>query len=1108
MDIATLVCCIIFIIVGFVILWKVWAGSKRDRKNIARALKMVPMLIHLPPSTDDIEVGGRDERDVINEQLSEAQVMYSIISSTLKKGLKAKLYGQKHISFEIVAHDGFIKYYAIVPAVLTETIKQAITAAYPTARLEEVADPNFFSSEGKINAVAGGELRLKEEYWYPIATYEDTKRDVALGLINAMSVAKKGDGIGLQIMFRPTDGSWVNKSLERVQNIKDGKKWKNSTGNLINRAAYNAGNLVGDVARALWEPPSEHEKYEDENKVLTNLQQEEIQKIEDKTKYPGFEVLIRIVASSNNKVRSETLLGSVVSIFSQFDLPQYNGFRYDVQNRAEDLVRDYILRIFPATSRSMVLNSVEMASLFHLPAQNAIPTSQVERQAVKQVDGPAKLAEDGIILGVNEFRGEKKVIRLREKDRRRHTYAIGATGSGKSVLLENLAYQDMCDGRGFCFIDPHGDAVEWLLSRVPQERMDDVILFEPGNMDNPVGMNMFEFQSEDQKDFIVQEGINMLTSLYDPGNQGIFGPRAQHMFRNAALLLMSDPEGGTFIDIPRCFIDPEFVKSKLKYVTDKTVYDYWTKEFPASQKSSDAGEVTSWFVSKWGPFLSNKMMRNILGQTKSGFNIREIMDNRKILLVNLSKGKTGELNAKLLGMIFVMKFQAAAMSRQDTPEDERVDFCLFVDEFQNFATESFESILSEARKYRLNLILANQFMTQLTDKIREALLGNVGTLMSGRIGVTDAELMEKAFSPVFNAEDLHKQPNFNWIATVMMFDTPTSPFTMKSLPPMGEDNDELMKRMKTYALSKYGRPRAEVEAEIDARLAASNEQSSKEEAPAAAPVAAAPVGGAAAVAANIPKPAAKPKKNFLDSWLEKKAKLEKKSREEAVAAMNENKAAAPKGPFKKKPVPAPPVEKPEPIQKTAESVEPVASAAQATPAPTPAAQPVAPVSKPVAPAPKPATAAPAKTATPKVATPKVAAPAAKKPAPAPAPTPTPAPAPAPDPTSIKIEHDPNARKLKAAEELTEMSTGSAWTSVATENAAGTTVEENKKATDDFMKADARIKIQHEPRQVLNVSQHAVTAPVAAQPVATTKQANTSDSKAVKDDEDGTVLRWR
>ena len=1103
MDIWQIVAISVGAVVFLVILWKIWAGGKRDKKNIARALKMVPMLIHLPPSTDDIEVGGRDERDVINEQLSEAQVMYSIISSTLKKGLKAKLYGQKHISFEIVAHDGFIKYYAVVPAVLTETIKQAITAAYPTARLEEVADPNFFSAEGKIDAVVGGELRMKEDYWYPIATYEDSKRDVALGLINAMSVAKKGDGIGLQIMFRPTDGGWVAKSLERVQNIKDGKKWRRGTGNLINRAVYNAGNFVGDVAHALWEPPSEHEKYEDENKVLTNLQQEEIQKLEEKTKYPGFEVLIRIVASSSNKVRSESLLGNIVSIFSQFDLPQYNGFRYDMLGKAEDLVRDYVLRIFPQTNHSMVLNSVEMASLFHLPAQNAIPTSQVERQAVKQVDGPAKLAEDGIILGVNEFRGEKKVIRLREKDRRRHTYAIGATGSGKSVLLENLAYQDMCDGRGFCFIDPHGDAVEWLLSRVPQERMDDVILFEPGNMDNPVGMNMFEFQTEDQKDFIVQEGINMLTSLYDPGNQGIFGPRAQHMFRNAALLLMSDPEGGTFIDIPRCFIDAEFVKSKLQYVTDKTVYDYWTKEFPASQKSSDAGEVTSWFVSKWGPFLSNKMMRNILGQTKSGFNIREIMDNKKILLVNLSKGKTGELNAKLLGMIFVMKFQAAAMSRQDTPEDERVDFCLFVDEFQNFATESFESILSEARKYRLNLILANQFMTQLTDKIREALLGNVGTLMSGRIGVTDAELMEKAFSPIFNAEDLHKQPNFNWIATVMMFDTPTSPFTMKSLPPMGEDNDELMQKMKAYALSKYGRPRAEVEAEIDARLAATDEDDNAQDNSGEADEKA-----KAAAAAGLPKPAAKPKKNFLDSWLEKKANLSKKSREEGAQAMAANKtgggivsatpvakatpapAPAPVPEPASAPIPAPtpiaPVEKPAPVPVP----EPVVS-----PTPTPASTPTTPA--PVeAPAPAPVeTPAPIPTPTP--------------PAPEPAPAPTPASAPAPieDPTTIAIQHDPNARKLEAAEELNEMSTGSAWTSVATENAAGTTEDANKKATDDFLKADAKVKIQHEPKKVLNVSQEAVAAP-SAKKAQSQKQANQSDSMAAQSTEDGIVLRWR
>ena len=287
------------------------------------------------------------------------------------------------------------------------------------------------------------------------------------------------------------------------------------------------------------------------------------------------------------------------------------------------------------------------------------------------------------------------MIRLSENDRRRHTYVIGSTGMGKSVLLTNVAYQDMLDGRGFAFIDPHGDAVETLLAKVPEDRIDDVIYFDPADMEHPVGMNMFEWTTEDQKDFIVQEGINMLQSLFDPSNQGFFGPRGQHMFRNAALLLMADPHGATFIDIPQCFTDPEFVKEKLQYVKDKAVYDYWTREFPASQKSSDAGEVVTWFASKWGPFLSNTIMRNILGQTKSGFNIREIMDQKKIFLVNLSKGRLGDINSQLLGMILVMKFQAAAMSRADVPEDERQDFCLFVDEFQNFATESFESILSE-----------------------------------------------------------------------------------------------------------------------------------------------------------------------------------------------------------------------------------------------------------------------------------------------------------------------------------------------------------------------------------------------------------------------------
>ena len=835
----------------------------RKSKRYERGLKMVPLLINLPPTTDDIDGGGRDKRDIALEAISKSQVMYSILTSTLTKGFKTRLYGQRHFSFEIIAKDGFIHYYAIVPAVLTETVKQAIQSAYPTARIEEKREENIFAPRGTIDTIAGAELSLNKDYVLPLATYEDSKRDASMAILNALGAVKQDEGAAVQILFRPAQKNWSEKSKQYIENIMKGKKTTKTVGAGI-------GQFAIDVIRAPWEVPPEHEKHE-ETTQITNVKQDEITAITNKMRYPAFETLIRLIASSDSKARSDAILGGLISSFSQFNSPEYNSFKVNMFKDPQKLAVDYTFRFFPMKIRSNILNSVELASIYHLPEQDAIPSTSVERQLVKQVDGPAKLATEGLFLGTNEFRSTKKPIYLGEDDRRRHMYVIGQTGMGKSVFLENLAFQDMCDGKGFAFIDPHGDAVEAILKRVPEERIDDVIYFDPADIEHPVGMNMFEFTSEDQKDFIVQEGISMLQSLFDPQNQGFFGPRGQHMFRNAALLLMADPNGATFIDIPQCFTDPEFVKSKLKYVTDKAVYDYWTKEFPASQKSSDAGEVITWFASKWGPFLANTIMRNTLGQVKSGFNIREIMDNKKIFLVNLSKGRLGDINANLLGMIFVMKFQQAAMSRQDIPENERQDFCLYVDEFQNFATDSFESILSEARKYHLNLIVANQFMTQLTDKIREALLGNVGTIICGRIGVTDADLMVKAFTPTFTAEDLTKTPNHSAVAKVMMFGMPSAPFTMSLPPIMGEPNDKLLDTLKLYSAAKYAKTRKEVEAEIQARWSAAEKEAGRElpispeelqtkqpqaETPANTPV-------------EAPTSDSEPEGGFLDGWLNK-----------------------------------------------------------------------------------------------------------------------------------------------------------------------------------------------------------------------------------------------
>lgn len=785
--------------------------TMREAKNYERGLKMVPMIIHLPPSSDDIEGGGRDERDLTEEVLSQAEVMYNIIASTATKGFKSKIYGQRHLSFEIVAKDGLVLYYAVVPVVLVDVVRQAIAAAYPSARLEEIQEHNIFSESGKLSGTIGGEFTLKKDYVYPIETYQESKRDASRALLNALSSASREDGVGVQILLRPANPGWTKRSVSIADRIvKDKGIKKTGIGGMI---------APKDLMEALWKPPeSGGDKIQSDGKQLSSLEQKTVEVLQEKTRYPGYEVLVRVVVSSNTAARSQTLLKNVVAAFSLLDSPSNNGFKFTVSRNIEELVTAYIFRFFPQGVTHNILNSIELATLFHLPSQNNIPTSQVQRQMSKQVDGPTQVMDEGVLLGYNEFRSVKKPIRLSMNDRRRHTYIIGQTGTGKSVLLENIAYQDMMDGRGFAFVDPHGDSVEALLGKVPKERVEDVIYFNPGDMSNPIGLNMFEFDHPDQKDFLVQESINMLYGLYDPGHTGIVGPRLEHIFRNCALLLMSDPAGGTFIDIPKLLIDEEFMKSKLKYVTDQTVLDFWTKEFPDSKRSNESGEVISWVVSKFGPFISNDAMRNIIGQTKSGFNLRDIMDNRKILLVNLSKGKMGELNSKLLGIIFVMKFQAAAMGRANVPESEREDFCLYVDEFQNFATESFESILSEARKYHLNLVLGNQFMTQLTDKVREAIIGNVGTVISGRIGVTDAEILVKKFSPTFDQEDLTKMPNHQSVTSVMINNVPSAPFSMSWIPPMGEPNMQLSDALKRLSATKYGIPRATVEKAIFDRL--------------------------------------------------------------------------------------------------------------------------------------------------------------------------------------------------------------------------------------------------------------------------------------------------
>ena len=836
-----------------------------EDKTIERGLKMVPLLIHLPPPSEDLEVGARDVRDVTDENISKAQIIYNIISSTATKGSKVRKYGQRHISFEIVGQKGFVYFYAAVPVTLIEVVKQAVVSAYPSARLEEVEDHNIFNVTGGINTVVGGEFSLKEHFAFPIATYQDLKRDALESLMNALSGLDKEDGVAIQYLIRPADPGWRKAANDKAKKKSEGKdKQKDFFENI--------GWWVKQLPLALAKPP-EHK--DDKQKDLSSLDQSIVDAMHDKTRTAGYEVLVRVVASSNINQRSQVLLENVKASFSLFDAPGKNGFSFD-SVQPDELVADYMLRKFSPENKDVILNSVELATIFHFPDQRSTPTSQLERQESKQVDGPRNMPDEGLLLGYNVFRGIKKPIRLALGDRQRHMYAVGQTGTGKSTFLENLALQDMLNGDGFAFIDPHGDTAEKLLSMVPKERTEDVIYFCPSDMEYPMGLNLFEFTNPDQKDFLVQEALNMLYKLYDPQHQGIMGPRYEHLFRSAALTIMADPAGGTFIDIPKLFRDPQYVKQKLQHVTDQNVREFWEKEMPASQRSNEFGEVTSWFVSKFGAFLSNEMMRNIIGQTKSSFDLRDIMDNKKILIVNLSKGRTGDLNSKLLGMVFVMKFQAAAMSRANIPESERVDFALYVDEFQNFSTDSFATIMSEARKYHLNLIVANQFTTQLTEEIRDAVFGNMGTIVAYRIGQNDVDALSRYFQPQFDTDDLLRVPNYNAIVRTLVGGVPTQPFSLAALPPLGSSNPKLAAALKQLSGAKYGRPRAKVEEEIFARL--------KTQAPPAPSFGSKPAFGAAPgaqspfapPALNQPspaRPAAPPPKapgSFLDDWLAKR----------------------------------------------------------------------------------------------------------------------------------------------------------------------------------------------------------------------------------------------
>ena len=502
--------------------------------------------------------------------------------------------------------------------------------------------------------------------------------------------------------------------------------------------------------------------------------------------------------------------------FTQFEYTGVNSLRVKKRMKNSTIAFDYIFRNFD-DDHSLLLSTEEVASIFHFPI-SVTETPKIKWLKAGIAAPPINIPKEGLILGYNDYRGVKTDIRVTDNDRRRHMYIVGQTGTGKSNFIEAMAKWDAKQGHGFCFIDPHGDAIESILECIPRERADDVILFDPSDIERPIGLNMLEFDPKhpEQKTFVINEMIGIFDQLYDLKATG--GPMFEQYMRNAMLLIMEHPESGsTLMEISRVLADEEFRRMKLSHCANPIVRDFWTKEAEKAGGEAALANMVPYITSKLTTFISNDIMRPIISQQVSGIDFREIMDGGKILLVNLSKGKIGEINARLLGMVIVGKILMSALSRVDTPEEERKDFYLYMDEFQNVTTNSIAQILSEARKYRLNLVIAHQFIAQLKEEISKAVFGNVGSMVALRVGPEDAEFLEKQFAPVFTKHDLMSIDNYQCIVRLLMNSELTKPFNIKTLRSASGDR-EIAQAFKELSRLRYGRDATIVNREILGRV--------------------------------------------------------------------------------------------------------------------------------------------------------------------------------------------------------------------------------------------------------------------------------------------------
>lgn len=762
---------------------------KRKRDNFRMSLDMVLLSVKISRKTvEEIQQSGRQEKDWI-------KVMEDFYANLVSIKRKHFWNPAPWVTLEIAKVRGDICFYVAVPKKYEGFIEKRINSIYPDAQVEKCDDFNIFGHKEKIYC---GFIKTAKPVYLPIKTYNSIEVDPLSSITNTLTKLGEREEAAVQVSLKNTHNDWHSRDREIIKQMRQGKGF------------VSAMSATGFLQSFSSKPSDDKQQPQNQQTGDDEL----IKAMESKLAKHSFAANIRIVVSIKDAARSEDVFNQLAGAFDQFSAPNLNRFRVTAKKgrAADGILKDYIFRNFNPGQES-ILSVEELASIYHFPTP-FLKTPNIKSLDSKSAPAPVNLLKEGLLLGFNQYRGDKKDAYLGIGDRRRHLYVIGQTGTGKSAFLSNLIEQDVMNGDGVGVLDPHGDLIDDILGKIPNERLDDVVVFDPSNLEYPVGLNMLEFDPKfpEQKTFIINEFMKIFDKLYDLKATG--GPMFEQYARNALQLLMDDPkETYTLMEVPKVLADKEFRHYLLDKCRNYLVKEFWEKQAEAAGGEASLKNMVPYITSKFDTFISNDYMRPIIGQAKSTFKFRDILDGKKIFLVNLSKGRLGDINSSLLGLIITSKLTIAAFSRVDTPENLRNDFYLYIDEFQNFATDTISTILSEARKYKLCLTISHQFIGQLSDEIRDSVFGNVGTVVSFRVGVEDSEFLAKQFAPVFNAQDLNRIENYNAYTRMLIEGQVSMPFNIKTYPPNSSDRERAANIKEYYAL-KENRDREEVEEEI------------------------------------------------------------------------------------------------------------------------------------------------------------------------------------------------------------------------------------------------------------------------------------------------------